>query len=63
MATVYFSNMKTEKNGSPLLKIKKLFARCKPDALFSQGEIIAIKAHFGEFGNTAFIPPVFCAPL
>ncbi len=63
MSVVYFSNMKTKKNGSPLIKVKKLFARCSPEALFGKDEIIAIKTHFGEFGNTAFIPPVFLRPI
>jgi uncharacterized Fe-S center protein len=63
MSVVYFSDMKTKKNSSPLNKVRKLFAKCKPEALFGKDELIAIKTHFGELGNTAFTPPIFLRPV
>lgn len=60
---VFFSTVDSKKHKSPLLKIKKLINRCAPETLFKKGELIAIKTHFGEMGNTAFIRPVFLRPV
>jgi len=60
---VYFSSLNNKKFKSPLDKIKKLFNRLEPKSLFQKDEIIAVKTHFGEFGNTAFIRPVFLRPV
>lgn len=60
---VFFSTIDSKKHKSPLQKIKKLINRCAPENVFKKGELIAIKTHFGELGNTAFIRPVFLRPV
>ncbi|TCK61758.1 DUF362 domain-containing protein [Seleniivibrio woodruffii] len=60
---VYFSSIDSKKHKSPLFKISKLLNRCEPSSVFSAGELIAVKTHFGELGNTAFIRPVFLRPV
>lgn len=60
---VFFSSIDSKKHKSPLLKISKLLNRCNPQTFFTQGDLIAVKTHFGEYGNTAFIRPVFLRPV
>jgi len=60
---VFFSTIDSKKHKSPLLKIKKIINRCAPEKVFSKNELIAIKTHFGEFGNTAFLRPIFLRPV
>ena len=60
---VFFSTIDSKKHKSPLLKIKKLINRCAPENVFSKGDLLAIKTHFGELGNTAFTRPIFLRPI
>jgi hypothetical protein len=60
---VYFSSLKNTKMTSPLDKISRLFEMCAPSKMFSKGDLIAIKVHFGELGNTAFLRPIFLRPV
>jgi len=60
---VYFSTVDSRKHKSPLLKIKKIINRCAPENKFSKGSLVALKTHFGELGNTAFVRPVFLRPV
>lgn len=60
---VYFSSLENKKFKSPLDKIKKLLNKCNIKDTFKKNEIIAIKVHFGELGNTAFIRPIYLRPV
>lgn len=60
---VFFSSIDSKKHKSPLLKIKKLINRCAPEEMFNKNELVALKTHFGEMGNTAFLRPVFLRPV
>ena len=60
---VYFCPMENKKFKSPLDKIKKLLKKCDIEKIFQKNELIAIKVHFGELGNTAFIRPIFLRPI
>ncbi len=60
---VYFTTVDCKKHKSPLLKIKKILNRCAPEQFFKKSEIVAVKTHFGEFGNTAFTRPIFLRPV
>ncbi|MBF0541509.1 MAG: DUF362 domain-containing protein [Nitrospirae bacterium] len=62
-SNVYFSSLKNSKMTSPLEKISRLFERCAPSKMFSKGDLIAIKVHFGELGNTSFLRPIFLRPI
>lgn len=60
---VFFSSLRNKKFNSPLDKIKKLMNRCGIKDIFEKEELIAIKTHFGEYGNTAFLRPIFLRPV
>ncbi len=59
MTEVYFSNMRAEKKRSLLDKIETLFDKAGFSHLIKKGDMVAVKVHFGERGNTAFISPIF----
>ncbi|HEY3375407.1 MAG TPA: DUF362 domain-containing protein [Candidatus Aquicultor sp.] len=58
MSDVYFSSFKGQKK-SWLDRTGQLFDRAKFTSLIEPGDIVAIKLHFGEPGNTAFLPPIY----
>jgi uncharacterized Fe-S center protein len=60
---VFFSSIDSKKHKSPLFKISKLLGKCNPQNYFTKDNLVAVKTHFGEFGNTAFIRPVFLRPV
>lgn len=62
-SNVFFSSLKNIKTISPLDKISWLFNKCAPAEIFNKGDLIAIKVHFGELGNTAFLRPIFLRPI
>ncbi len=60
---VYFSSLKNKKFNSPLLKITRLLDNCNIGGKYGKGDLVAIKIHFGELGNTSFIRPVYLRPV
>lgn len=60
---VYFSSLKNSKMKSPLDKVKRLLTKCNIEKMFKKDNLIAIKVHFGELGNTSFIRPIFLRPV
>jgi len=60
---VFFSTIDSKKHNSPLDKIKKLINKCGIDKLYKRDELVAVKTHFGEFGNTAFMRPIYLRPV
>ena len=58
-STVYFTNLRTRMGYSLLDKTRKLFKRSGFADRIEEGDKVAVKLHFGEAGNTAFLPPVF----
>lgn len=59
MPTVYFTNLRTTPNRSLLDKIDDLLNRTKVNTIIKKDDLVAIKLHFGEQGNTAFLRPLF----
>lgn len=58
--TVYFAtNRAAGRTPGPLRKTAQLFDRAGFARAFHKGDLVAIKLHFGEDGNTAFLPPVY----
>ncbi len=58
-ADVFFTDLRA-KNGLSLLdKVENLFSKAGFDQLIDPKDMVAIKLHFGERGNTAFIRPQF----
>lgn len=62
-AKVYYSSMKCNMNQSPLNKIKKLINKCGVTDIYGKNDITAVKLHFGEYGNTAFLRPIYLRPI
>lgn len=58
-STVYFSDMRTSKEGNLFDKIGKLMERCGLAGFVHSGDLVAVKIHFGEKGNHAFVRPIF----
>jgi uncharacterized Fe-S center protein len=59
MSKVYFTDLRTSPKRNLLTKIQDLLNRVKIDTHIKKNDIVAIKVHFGEKGNTAYLRPVF----
>jgi hypothetical protein len=59
MSTVYFTNLRTTPQRSLLHKIEDLLNRTRIDRIVRKDDLVAIKLHFGEQGNTAYLRPLF----
>ncbi len=58
-AKVYFSNFRSRSQGeNKTSKIKNLFDKAGFCHLVQKGDLTAVKLHFGEMGNDAFLKPV-----
>ncbi|MBN1277067.1 MAG: DUF362 domain-containing protein [Deltaproteobacteria bacterium] len=55
---VYFANLRTSFKENLFAKIARLVENGLKDAVMPR-DLVAIKMHFGEKGNTAFIRPIF----
>ncbi|MFZ5639106.1 MAG: DUF362 domain-containing protein [Bacillota bacterium] len=58
-AEVFFTDMRTKRGQSMLDKFEALLDRVGTPDIIKTGDLTAIKLHFGEKGNTAFIRPQF----
>ncbi len=58
-STVYFTDLRTQMKRNLLDKLDGLLERVDLAGRFRKGHLVAVKLHFGEKGNTAYIPPVF----
>lgn len=57
-AKVYFTDFRTQANGDGLpKKLQKLIRRAGIGEIDMDGKFVAIKMHFGELGNLAFLRP------
>lgn len=56
---VFFTDMRTNRGQSLLDKFEMLLDRAGMQGIIKTGDLTAIKLHFGEKGNTAFIRPQF----
>ena len=59
MATVFFADMRAGQRQNLFDKIGKLLSLCELDRRIWEGDLTAVKIHFGEKGNHAFIRPIF----
>ncbi len=60
---VYFSNLRASARENLLSKLVRLMDSCGLEDIILPRGLVAIKLHFGEKGNTAFIRPVFIRPI
>ncbi len=58
-AKVFFTDMRAGENENIFDKIGKLMRRCGLQRIIAAGDLVAVKLHFGEKGNHAFVRPVF----
>lgn len=58
-STVFFSDMRTNRQQNLFDKIGTLLNRCRIGERIAAGNLVAVKLHFGERGNHTFIRPVF----
>ena len=64
MSEVYFANLRAQGvKDNVINKIARLFKKAGLDQTFSRGDLVAIKTHFGEAGNTTFLRPQFVAKV
>ena len=59
MATVYFTDLRAKPGRSLLDKIEDLLKRVKLSKKVRKNDLAAIKVHFGERGNCAYLRPIF----
>jgi uncharacterized Fe-S center protein len=59
MSKVYFADMRAGHKENLFDKIGRLLALCGLDQRVGAGDLTAVKIHFGEKGNHAFIRPIF----
>jgi uncharacterized Fe-S center protein len=62
-AKVFFTNMRTRYRYSLLDKFDLLMKKAEIEAIDFENKLTAIKLHFGEPGNLAFVRPNFAAQL
>ncbi|MHB8765097.1 MAG: DUF362 domain-containing protein [Deferrisomatales bacterium] len=55
---VYVSNLRTSSRHTLLDKIEELLALAGADRRVRRGDLVAVKLHFGEKGNTGYLRPV-----
>ena len=56
-AKVYFTNLRTHARESQLDKLKRLIRRAGIEQIDFENKFVAIKMHFGELGNLAYLRP------
>ena len=56
-AKVYFTDFRTKPNVSQGVKLQKLCRQAGLGRIDFEGKFVAIKLHFGELGNFAYIRP------
>ncbi len=56
---VFFADMRTKQGLSLLDKVERLFERAGFQNFIQPRDLVAVKVHFGEKGNTAYIRPQF----
>lgn len=56
---VYFSDMRADSTENLFEKIGRLLQKCELGKRATEGDLVAVKLHFGEKGGHAFVRPVF----
>jgi hypothetical protein len=59
MSTVYFTDLRARPDRNLLHKVDALLSRMKVGKRIGKNDLVAIKLHFGEQGNCAFLRPIF----
>lgn len=59
MSRVYFTDMRGDGEENLFAKIGRLMRHCGLQERIGEGDLVAVKLHFGERGNHAFVRPIF----
>lgn len=62
-SNVYFTNLRTNPNASLLQKLERMVRAAGFEKIDFKDKYVAIKIHFGEFGNMAYIRPNYAAVI
>ncbi len=60
---VYFADLRVDPRLNLLDKIDRLMERGSPKGLIEPNNLVAIKLHFGEPGNSGYVRPIFLKPI
>lgn len=60
---VYFTNMRASQTGNLLQKLERMVKRAGMDKMDLKDKFVAVKIHFGEMGNVAYIRPNYAAVI
>lgn len=64
ISEVYFTNMTSDNpKDSLFLKLQRLYERTGFSGIIGENDKVAIKTHFGEIGNTAYIQPQYARKI
>ncbi|WP_421903913.1 DUF362 domain-containing protein [Maridesulfovibrio sp.] len=63
MSKVYFWNLRTTRKSPHALKMKKLLKQSGLNAIIDPGNLVALKVHFGESGNTGYLNALNLRPI
>lgn len=63
VAEVFFADMRAKHKENLLDKLEKLFVRAGMKELIAPKDLVALKVHFGERGNTGYVRPQFIRRL
>lgn len=58
-STVHFAPARASSRRNAYARLAQLVAATEPAGRFSAGDLVAVKVHWGEPGNTAFVPSFF----
>jgi uncharacterized Fe-S center protein len=58
-SSVFFSDLRAESGRTPLDKLDVLLDQADLKAKVDENDLVAVKLHFGEKGNTAYVRPIF----
>ena len=59
MSKVYFADASAKNKKSLLEKLEVLAIKAGIKEVVDEGDFVAVKTHFGESGNTAFVPAIY----
>ncbi len=60
---VYFTNLRASQTGNLLQKLERMVRRAGIEKIDFKDKFVAVKIHFGEFGNVAYIRPNYAAVM
>ena len=60
---VYFTDMRAGQNGNLLQKLERLVKKAGIEQIDFKDKFVALKIHFGEMGNVAYIRPNYAAVI